>query len=346
MQLDRIRRAVGTFPTRAAAEQALTELRDSGFPMDRVSVVAKDATQTSQLGGAEVSDRVGNKADDGAKAGAVSGGALGGLTGLLVGLGALAIPGLGPVMLAGAGATVIATALSGTAIGSIAGGLLGALVGLGIPEERAKGYHDRIAQGDYLVMVEGTDPELDRAEAVLAHRGIEGWGVYEMPNATQSPTVSPTVAPVMTPVVDRAPLPTAQDADSIRLYEERLLVDKKREKAGEVAIGKHIETEVERVSIPVEKERIVIERVAPNEVRTVAASEANFQDGEVVRMEVYEEAANISKEAFVREEVNLRKEVDRETLNVEETIRREELDVEVQGNPVISRTIDKQSDRI
>jgi len=54
---------------------------------------------------------VGNKADE-ALAGAVTGGA-GGLTGLLVGLGALAIPGMGPVMLAGATATALATALSG-----------------------------------------------------------------------------------------------------------------------------------------------------------------------------------------------------------------------------------------
>jgi len=44
---------------------------------------------------------VGNKADEGAATGAVTGGAVGGLTGLLVGLGALAIPGIGPVMLAG-----------------------------------------------------------------------------------------------------------------------------------------------------------------------------------------------------------------------------------------------------
>lgn len=345
MQLNQTRRAVGAFPTRATAEQALAELRDSGFPMDRVSVVAKDVDRDDRLAGAEVSDRVGNKADDAAKTGALSGGALGGLTGLLVGLGVLAIPGIGPVMLAGAGATVLATALSGTAIGTLAGGLLGALVGLGIPEERARGYHDRVAQGEYLVMVEGTDVELDRAKAILTHRGIQDWGVYDMPHtADQSvSTVAAVAAPVASvapspAVVDRAPLPTAQDGDAIRLYEERLRVDKTRQKAGEVTIGKHVETEVGRVAVPVEKERIVVERVTSDEIgRPVAPGEASFQDGEVVRMEVYEETANIGKEAFVREEVNFRKEVDREVVNAEETIRREELDVDVQGNPVVDR---------
>jgi hypothetical protein len=80
---DHHRRAIGTFSNRRAAEQALHELRDSGFPMDRVSVVAQDVAQGQTIAGADVSDRTDSKADDGAKVGAVSGSALGGLTGLL-----------------------------------------------------------------------------------------------------------------------------------------------------------------------------------------------------------------------------------------------------------------------
>lgn len=177
------RRAVGVFSSRHEAEHALNELRDSGFVMDRVSVVAKDADRADQLGGADMSNKVGNKADEGATAGAVTGGALGGLTGLLVGLGTLAIPGIGPIMLGGAAATALATTLSGGAIGAAAGGLIGALVGLGIPEERAKVYNDRVSRGDYLVMVDGTDDEIHRAEAILSHRGIQEWGVYNIPGA-------------------------------------------------------------------------------------------------------------------------------------------------------------------
>lgn len=191
----RNRRAIGVFPNRHDAEHALHELRDSSFPMDRVSVIARDGDRQNDIAGAEVSDRVGNKADDGAKVGAVSGGALGGLTGLLVGLGALAIPGIGPVMLAGATATALATTLAGGAIGAVTGGLLGALVGLGIPEERARVYNDRVARGDYLVMVEGSDQDIARAEAILHHRGIEEYGVYDAPDATTVATTAPTPYP-------------------------------------------------------------------------------------------------------------------------------------------------------
>jgi len=77
----------------------------------------------------------------------VTGGTVGGLTGLLVRLGTLAIPGVGPIMLAGATATAIATAAAGGAIGAATGGILGGLVGLGIPEDRAKVYNDSVLQG-------------------------------------------------------------------------------------------------------------------------------------------------------------------------------------------------------
>ena len=184
------KRAVGTFSSHQTAEVALRELRDSGFPMDRVSVVGKDADRNDVMAGADMSDRVSTKteqvsretqADEGVKTGALAGGALGGLTGLLVGLGAVAIPGVGPVMLGGALATALATTISGGAIGAAAGGLGGGLIGLGIPEDRAKGYSDRVSRGEYLVMVEGSDAEIDRAASILSHRGIQDWGIYEAP---------------------------------------------------------------------------------------------------------------------------------------------------------------------
>jgi uncharacterized protein (TIGR02271 family) len=121
----------------------------------------------------------------------------------------------------------------------------------------------------------------------------------------------------------------------IKLYEERLLTNKERHKTGEIAVGKHVETETARVSVPVEKERVVIERTTPTSEREVTPGATAFQEGEVARMEVYEETADIQKQAFVREEVSIRKEVERDTVDATEMIRREELDVDVDGNPMI-----------
>lgn len=176
------KRAVGTFSNHSDAEKALHELRDSGFSMNQVSIVGQDINYNSNMAGANTGDRVSdledNKADEGAKTGATAGGVVGGLTGLLVGLGLVAIPGVGPVMLAGAGATALATTLTGGAIGAATGGIVGGLVGLGIPEDRARNYSDRVDQGDYLVMVTGSDEEIQLAQSILSPRGINDWGIY------------------------------------------------------------------------------------------------------------------------------------------------------------------------
>jgi uncharacterized protein (TIGR02271 family) len=127
-----------------------------------------------------------------------------------------------------------------------------------------------------------------------------------------------------------------QEHQRFRLYEERLIANKSRRQTGEVAIGKRVESETARVSVPVEKERIVIERQTPEAVGTmVNSSDLDFKEGEVVHMRVYEETADVTKQAFVREEVNIRKEVERDTVDVTETLRREELEVDVNGKPVL-----------
>lgn len=126
-----------------------------------------------------------------------------------------------------------------------------------------------------------------------------------------------------------------QHDDRIRLYEERLIANKRRTKAGEVTVGKHVETETARVSVPIEKERVVVERVASTDTTAVPVGEDAFHEGQVARMEVYEETPDIHKEAFVREEVRVKKVVDQDVVSSEEQIRREELDIDTQGRPVI-----------
>ena len=138
-----------------------------------------------------------------------------------------------------------------------------------------------------------------------------------------------------------------QDHQKLRLYEERLIANKNRHKTGEVAIGKRVEAETARVSVPVEKERVVIERRIPDDIGTsVSPGNANFREGEVVHMNVYEETANITKQAFVREEVTVRKEIERDTVDATETLRREELEVDVNGKPVVNPLHRRVNERI
>ncbi|MGL5078792.1 MAG: DUF2382 domain-containing protein [Waterburya sp.] len=132
------------------------------------------------------------------------------------------------------------------------------------------------------------------------------------------------------------------DRQSLKLYEERLVANKERFRTGAVTVGKKVVTETKNVSVPVEKERVVIERHTPTDAgRVVAPGEASFQEGEVARLEVYEESADIEKQAFVREEVDIHKEVEKDVVSTQETIRREELDIDTDGDTVVDRDRDR-----
>lgn len=192
MVTQQYKRAVGVFKSRRDAENALSALRDSGFTMDQISVLAKDADRNEEIAGIDVQDRnqmkesSGNEASEGAGIGAVTGTALGGLGGLLVGLEALIIPGVGPFIAAG----TVTTTLAGAGLGAAAGAIVGALTGLGIPEEDAKAYDKRVSQGDYLVLIEGTATEIDRASSLLRNCGVEEWNVYDLAGGDRADVVT------------------------------------------------------------------------------------------------------------------------------------------------------------
>jgi hypothetical protein len=115
---------------------------------------------------------------------------LGGLGGILVGLGALAIPGLGPVIAAGP----IVAGLAGAGVGAAAGGLVGGLVGWGIPEDEAKGYAEGVRQGGTLVMVRATEGQIEKIEEIMNRHYLVN--LQERPAASrrQGQAGSPTAA--------------------------------------------------------------------------------------------------------------------------------------------------------
>jgi uncharacterized protein (TIGR02271 family) len=131
-----------------------------------------------------------------------------------------------------------------------------------------------------------------------------------------------------------------QNASTLKLYEERLLSSKTRQKTGEAVISKHVETETATASVPIEKERVVIERMPASGTGMMPTTGTDaFKEGEVARMDVYTEVPEFHKEAYVREEVKVSKVVDTETATAQEQLRREELDVNIDGHPVVDKNI-------
>jgi len=173
-----VRRRVygGLYNDVSTAEVGVRRFRDAGYPGERIGIVSRDAAAK------EVAEDTGAKAAGGAATGAVAGGVLGGLTGLLVGIGALAIPGIGPVVAGGVLASTFGigagTAVAGAGIGAAAGGLIGALTGLGFSHDEASYYDEGVRGGRTLVTVEDDD---GRAEGLFDETGADR---YRAPRTT------------------------------------------------------------------------------------------------------------------------------------------------------------------
>lgn len=143
------------------AERILDELKASGYSSSEVSVLWPDGGDRFGLR----TDKA-TKAPEGAATGAASGGVIGGVLGWLAGIGALAIPGVGPIVAAGP----IMGLLSGAAIGATVGGLSGALIGLGIPEYEAKRYEEGLKSGQVLLSCHCRDNDEARTVEELFKR--------------------------------------------------------------------------------------------------------------------------------------------------------------------------------
>src|ERR1700724_2983660 len=149
----------GIYGTHEAVDRGADTLVRSGFASSDISVLLPE-----NLGSKAIGTEKATKAPEGAATGAGSGAVLGGTLGLLAGIGALAIPGVGPLIAAGP----IMAALAGMGIGGAVGGLTGALVGMGIPEYEAKRYEGRLKKGGILFSVHcATSDEVKRAKEVI-----------------------------------------------------------------------------------------------------------------------------------------------------------------------------------
>ncbi|MGA8621103.1 MAG: DUF3341 domain-containing protein [Candidatus Sulfotelmatobacter sp.] len=155
----------GIYPSRSAVESAVNTFKDAGFSNADISVLLPDDPGSEEL----VTENA-TKAPEGAAVGAGSGAAVGGALGWLVGVGALAIPGIGPVIAAGP----LVAVLAGIGIGGALGGFAGSLVGLGMSEYEAKHYEGRLLKGGILVAVHcETTEQINRAKGNMETTGAE-----------------------------------------------------------------------------------------------------------------------------------------------------------------------------
>jgi uncharacterized membrane protein len=151
---------VAIYENHSQAEAALKELQRSGFEMKKLSIVGKDYhTEEHVVGYYNAGDRM--------KRWGKSGAFWGGIWGLLFGSAFFAIPGIGPVLVAGPLVAWIVGALEGAVV---VGGLsaIGAgLYSIGVPKDSIVQYESAIKSDKFLLVAHGTADEVARARGIM-----------------------------------------------------------------------------------------------------------------------------------------------------------------------------------
>lgn len=159
-----------------------------------------------------------------------------------------------------------------------------------------------------------TDQSFESDERVLRGTGMAG---------------ATAVAPAMDQTTYREQ--AFKTPDRLRLLEERLMVNKERFSAGSVEIGKRVETHQETVNVPLQREEVIIERHAVSDARPVEGAVLGAAN-ETLRVDLEAERANVQKQAYVTEEVEIGKRTVTETQQVTDTVSREVLEVNKTGD--------------
>jgi uncharacterized protein (TIGR02271 family) len=318
---------IGTYSNFESAIDVVNNLVNAGFNRNTISVIANDPDEKY----AAYVDNDGAM-DDTAK-GAGIGAAIGGLGGLLLGLGALAIPGIGPVVAAGP----LAAALAGAGIGAVTGGIIGALVDLGVPEESAHMYAESVRRGNVLVAAQVDDNRVQEATRIMQHSGLidiereatgwrqSGWRGFEATDGDS--TITRERVKSMGNGHRRGNL----EDETIEVVEEDIQVGKRAVEKGGVRVTTQMREVPVEEEVRLREEHVEVERRPVNRPAT-AADMQNFKEGSVEVRATQEEAV-IAKDARVVEEVHIHKDVDERTEKVRDTVRRTEVNVEpLEGN--------------
>jgi len=295
----------------------------------------------------------------------------GGLGGLGLSLAALAIPGIGPLVALG----TLGTTMVGAGIGAVAGGIIGGLTDLGVPEQEAHYYAEGVRRGGTLVSVRTDDDSANRAVEIMRRHGAldlhgrvsewrkSGWTGYDQKAqsftdeqiARERETYSASRASQSTPASakskttkDTTQTSTANTGQSVAarninqggevaipVTEEELQVGKREVESGGVRIYQRVTEKPVQEQVNLREERVTVDRRPVDRPLTDADKNSAFKDS-TIEVTEHSEQAVVNKQARVKEEVVVRKDVSQRTETVKDTLK--STDVQVEQVPGTGRT--------
>ncbi len=227
------------------------------------------------------------------------------------------------------------------------------LTSMGIDNDAADLYKTRVGEGNSVVIVENAGNRGEDALGVMLQNGAENIDMSRDMGGTA--TAAGTVATTSRtnvdtnydynrlkkldvkerqygPVVEKQG--RARNAEEMRivLMEETLTPVKQARQAGEVELNKVVREEQKEIPVTLRHEEVTIERHAVD--RPADPSEIGDMADQTITVPVYEERAELQKQARVVEEVTVGKRAQEEQQTLTGTVRHEELEVNKTGNVV------------
>jgi len=313
---------VATYRTIEEAQKVVNDLVKAGFDRDQISLVTSNVDDRYRHL-ANVTD----KDDVSAGEGAVVGGVAGGLIGVALGLGALAIPGIGPVLAFGP----LIGGLIGAGTGAIAGGLAAGLIDMGIDETDAHTYAEAVRRGYVLVAVHTPEVRTDEARAIMGRYNVvdidervdywrsQGWTRHDI-----------KAKPFTTRDIETEHSYYDRDVDheAIPVVEEEIAIGKREVEKGGVRVRNYIVTTPVEEQVELRETKVNVERRPVD--RPATEADLAFQEKTIEVTEFAEEPI-VEKRARVVEEVVVDKDTDVHTETVRDQVRHTEVEVENLG---------------
>jgi stress response protein YsnF len=324
---------VATYRTIEEAQKVVNDLVNAGIDRDNISLVTSNADNRHQ----HLTNRTDVTDDDDVSAGegALVGGVAGGLLGAALGLGALAIPGIGPVLAFGP----LIGGLIGAGAGAVTGGLTASLIDMGVDETDAHSYAEAVRRGYTLVTVHAPDEHTDEARAIMSRYNVvdidertdywqsEGWTGHDV---KAKPFTSRDIE------AEHSHFESDVDHETIPVVEEEIAVGKREVERGGVRVRSYMTTTPVEEQVQLRETRVNVER-RPVDRPVTDADLDTFQERTIEVTETAEEAI-IEKRARVVEEVVIDKDVDTHTETIRDQVRHTEVDVENLGTTSGRRT--------
>jgi hypothetical protein len=168
---------VATYKSHDDAAAALTTLQQSGFDMNKLSIVGSEYLKEEHVVGYY-------NTDDRMKFWGKMGSLWGGIWGMIIGTGIFMIPGFGPLFVGGPLVGMIVGALEGgVVVGSLS--VLGAgLYSLGIHKDSIAQYETALKTGKFIVIIHSSAEETDQAREIIKRTNPESLAEHPPGNAS------------------------------------------------------------------------------------------------------------------------------------------------------------------